>query len=83
MGRAGDSFLQESVGRDLLPKIFKGQETHGAPPGYYLALFWVTFWPAAPLAAVAAPAVWRHRREPPLRFLLAWVVPSGSCSNWS
>ena len=75
MGRAGDSFLQESVGRDLLAKIFKGQETHGAPPGYYLALFWVTFWPAAPLAAVAAPAVWRHRREPPLRFLLAWVVP--------
>jgi len=75
MGRAGDSFLQESVGRDLLAKIFKGQETHGAPPGYYLALFWVTFWPAAPLAAIAAPAVWRHRREPPLRFLLAWVVP--------
>jgi len=75
MGRAGDSFLQESVGRDLLAKIFKGQETHGAPPGYYLALFWVTFWPAAPLAAVATPAVWRHRREPPLRFLLAWVIP--------
>ena len=75
MGRAGDSFLQELVGRDLIAKIFKGQETHGAPPGYYLALFWVTFWPAAPLAAVAAPAVWRHRREPPLRFLLAWIIP--------
>ncbi len=61
MGRAGDSFLQESVGQDLFAKIFKGQETHGAPPGYYLLLFWLTFWPAAPLAAVAAPAVWRHR----------------------
>jgi 4-amino-4-deoxy-L-arabinose transferase-like glycosyltransferase len=75
MGRAGDSFLQESVGQDLIAKIFKGQETHGAPPGYYLVLFWATFWPAAPLAAVAAPAVWRQRREPTLRFLLAWVVP--------
>ncbi|MEJ0076758.1 MAG: glycosyltransferase family 39 protein [Alphaproteobacteria bacterium] len=75
MGRAGDSFLQESVGQDLLAKIFKGQETHGAPPGYYLLLFWATFWPAAPLAAVAAPAVWRHRREPPMRFLLAWLLP--------
>ena len=75
MGRAGESFLQESVGQDLLAKIFKGQETHGAPPGYYLVLFWLTFWPAAPLAAVAAPAVWRHRREPSMRFLLAWVVP--------
>src|SRR5947209_5108354 len=75
MGRAGESFLQESVGQDLFAKIFHGQETHGAPPGYYLLLFWVTFWPAAALAAVAAPAVWRHRREPALRFLLAWVVP--------
>src|SRR5437588_476465 len=75
MGRAGDSFLADSVGQDLFAKIFKGQETHGAPPGYYLLLFWVTFWPAAPLAAVAAPAVWRHRREPGLRFLLAWLVP--------
>jgi 4-amino-4-deoxy-L-arabinose transferase-like glycosyltransferase len=36
----------------------------------------VTFWPAAPLAAVAAPAVWRFRREPHTRFLLAWLVPS-------
>jgi 4-amino-4-deoxy-L-arabinose transferase-like glycosyltransferase len=75
MGRAGESFLQESVGQDLFAKIFKGQETHGAPPGYYLLLFWLTFWPAAPLAAVAAPAIWRQRREPALRFLLAWVVP--------
>ena len=75
MGRAGESFLQESVGQDLFAKIFKGQESHGAPPGYYLVLFWLTFWPAAPLAAVAAPAVWRHRAEPPVRFLLAWVVP--------
>src|SRR2546423_11223376 len=75
MGRAGDSFFQQSVGDDLFSKIFRGQETHGAPPGYYLLLFWVTFWPAAPLAAVAAPAVWRHKREPTMRFLLAWVVP--------
>jgi 4-amino-4-deoxy-L-arabinose transferase-like glycosyltransferase len=25
---------------------------------------------------MAAPSVWRHRREPPTRFLLAWLVPS-------
>jgi 4-amino-4-deoxy-L-arabinose transferase-like glycosyltransferase len=76
MAKSGDSFLQESVGQDLLSKILHGQETHGAPPGYYLALFWLTFWPAAPLAAVAAPAVWRERRVPTARFLIAWVVPS-------
>jgi 4-amino-4-deoxy-L-arabinose transferase-like glycosyltransferase len=76
MTKAGEDFLQESVGNDLLAKIFQGQETHGAPPGYYLLLFWLTFWPAAPLAAVAAPAVWRSRREPATRFLLAWSVPA-------
>ena len=76
LDKAGEAFLQDSVGQDLLSKIFKGQETHGAPPGYYLVLFWLTFWPAAPLAAVAAPAVWRHRRDAATRFLLAWLVPS-------
>lgn len=75
MGRAGDSFMQESLGQDLFSKIFKGQESHGAPPGYYLLLFWLSFWPAAPLAAVAAAPVWRYRREPATRFLLAWVLP--------
>jgi 4-amino-4-deoxy-L-arabinose transferase-like glycosyltransferase len=74
--KAGDSFLQESIQHDLLSKVFSGQETHGAPPGYYFVLFWLTFWPAAPLAAMAAPAVWQHRRERPARFLLAWLVPS-------
>src|SRR5258708_6775932 len=56
LDKAGEAFLQDSVGQDLLSKIFKGQETHGAPPGYYLVLFWLTFRPAAPLPAVASPA---------------------------
>src|ERR1700736_1782639 len=60
LDKAGEAFLQDSVGQDLLSKIFKGQETHGAPPGYYLVLFWLTFWPAAPPAAGAAPRGRRH-----------------------
>jgi 4-amino-4-deoxy-L-arabinose transferase-like glycosyltransferase len=75
-GRAGDSFFVESVGQDLFGKVISAQETHGAPPGYYLLLFWLTFWPGAPMAAVAAPSVWRHRRDVEVRFLLAWAVPS-------
>src|SRR5947209_8661042 len=73
--RAGDAFFADSVGGDMLSKI-GAQESHGAPPGVYLALFWVTFWPGAPLAAMAAPAVWRARREPGAQFLLAWLIPS-------
>ncbi|MGY3291841.1 4-amino-4-deoxy-L-arabinose transferase-like glycosyltransferase [Bradyrhizobium sp. LM3.6] len=73
--RAGDAFFADSVGGDMLSKL-GAQESHGAPPGLYLVLFWITFWPGAPLAAMAAPAVWRARREPGAQFLLAWLVPS-------
>jgi 4-amino-4-deoxy-L-arabinose transferase-like glycosyltransferase len=76
IGRAGDAFFAESVGQDLLSKVFAGQESHGAPPGYYFVLFWFTFWPGATLAALATPAVWAARREPATKFLLAWLVPS-------
>src|SRR5712692_2375291 len=73
--RAGDAFFANSIGGDMLSKL-AAQESHGAPPGVYLLLFWVTFWPGAPLAAMATPAVWRARREPGAQFLLAWLVPS-------
>jgi len=73
--RAGDAFFVDSIGGDMLSKL-AAQESHGAPPGVYLLLFWVTFWPGAPLAGLAAPAVWRARREPGAQYLLAWLVPS-------
>jgi 4-amino-4-deoxy-L-arabinose transferase-like glycosyltransferase len=73
--RAGDAFFTDSIGGDMLSKL-SAQESHGAPPGVYLLLFWLTFWPGAPLAAMAAPAVWRARREPGAQFLLAWLIPS-------
>jgi 4-amino-4-deoxy-L-arabinose transferase-like glycosyltransferase len=74
--RSGDSFFAQALGHDLLDKVANGQEAHGAPPGYYVLLFWVTFWPGSVLAGLAAPAAWRARREPSARFLLAWLIPS-------
>jgi 4-amino-4-deoxy-L-arabinose transferase-like glycosyltransferase len=76
LGRAGNTFLAESVGRDFASKIISSQEAHGAPPGYYLLLFWLTFWPGATLAAMAVPGVWAARREKGARFLLAWIEPA-------
>jgi len=73
--RAGDTFFTDSVGGDMLSKL-AAQESHGAPPGLYLLLFWITFWPGAPLAGMAAPAIWRARREPGAQYLLAWLLPS-------
>lgn len=74
--KSGDSFFMKSVGEDMLAKIVSGQEAHGAPPGFYFLLFFVTFWPGSVLAGLAAPMVWRARREPGAKFLLAWLLPS-------
>jgi len=69
------AFLEQSVGKDMLGKVAGGQESHGAWPGTYFAVFWATFWPFAPLAALATPWVWLNRRSPAVLFLLAWLVP--------
>jgi 4-amino-4-deoxy-L-arabinose transferase-like glycosyltransferase len=74
--RVGSQFLVASVGEDMLAKVASPQETHGAPPGLYVLLFFATFFPASILAGLAAPAVWAVRRQAAARFLLAWLVPS-------
>lgn len=77
VGEATDGgFLAEAVGKDLLPKLLAGQESHGAPPGYYLLLAAVTFWPGSLFLWPSLWRGWRQRTQPALRFLLAWVVPA-------
>ena len=76
VAKSGDSFFVQAIGEDMLAKVTSGQEAHGAPPGYYFALFWVTFWPTSVLAGFAVPMIWKARREPGAQFLLAWLIPS-------
>src|SRR5450759_386962 len=35
VAKSGDSFFVQAIGEDMLAKVISGQETHGAPPGYY------------------------------------------------
>src|SRR5579883_1991131 len=74
--RSHNAFLNDSVGRDFLPKLYSSAQGHGAPPGTYLLELGPMFFPGAMLAALAAPAIWAARREPGAKFLLAWLVPS-------
>lgn len=74
--RSGSAFFNASVGGDFLAKVGSAQETHWGPPGYYFALFWLTFFPTSMLAPMATGAAWKSRFEPETRFLLAWLVPS-------
>jgi 4-amino-4-deoxy-L-arabinose transferase-like glycosyltransferase len=69
-------FFADAVGHNLLGKVATGQQSHGAPPGYYLALFPLTFWPGSLFAALAAPFVWARRRTPAVRFCLCWIAPT-------
>ncbi|PWC34578.1 glycosyl transferase [Azospirillum sp. TSO35-2] len=74
--KSNGAFFAESVGHDMLGKVSGGQEGKGLPPGYYLGTFWVTFGPWSVLALLAVPWVWARRRLDPVRFCIAWIVPS-------
>ncbi len=76
IAKTGTAFFDEAIGKDMLGKVAGGQERHGAPPGTYLAVFWATFWPVAPLVALSAPFIWRNRKDDGVLFLLAWILPS-------
>ncbi|MBV9432247.1 MAG: glycosyltransferase family 39 protein [Hyphomicrobiales bacterium] len=70
------AFFRDAVEGDMLGKVAAAREAHGAPPGTYLLGSLVTLWPIAPLALIAAPAIWRARGDDAVLFLLAWLVPS-------
>ncbi|OYW60949.1 MAG: hypothetical protein B7Z31_03435 [Rhodobacterales bacterium 12-65-15] len=73
--RSEGAFWTGSVSADLLSKVASGQEGKGAPPGTYLVMLLFGFWPVVPLLILTLPAIWRARREPAVRFCLAWIIP--------
>jgi len=70
------AFITQSLGNDMAAKLAGAKESHGAPPGAYLAMFPVTFWPGSLFALLALPWTWRNRRDRAVAFCLAWIVPS-------
>ena len=68
-------FLSDSLGQDFLGKLIGAQESHGAPPLYYLALLMLSFWPGTLFLSPTIAWGWQQRRNAPERFLLAWGVP--------
>ena len=69
-------FWAEAIGGDLAPKIAGGDEGHGSPPGLYLLIAPLLFFPAALLLPAALSAGWSRRAEPAIRFLICWLVPA-------
>ena len=69
-------FWTEAIAGDLAPKVAGGDEGHGVPPGLYLLIAPILFFPAALLLPAALSAGWHRRTEPAIRFLICWLVPA-------
>lgn len=67
-------FLKTSIGINVIDRIRKGSEGHSAPPGYYLATIWGTYFPWCIFIPMAFVFAWQRRRIPMLRYSLAAVV---------
>ncbi|MBV9331455.1 MAG: glycosyltransferase family 39 protein [Alphaproteobacteria bacterium] len=67
-------FFQQSLGHDFALKVVSGQETHGAPPGYYLGLAAVTLWPASLFVLPALRDGIRGHSNAAARFNLTWAA---------
>lgn len=73
--RTEGAFFETALGWNALGKVADAHQGHGGPPGFYLALVWVTFWPAASLLAALLPWIWAERRRREVVVLLCLVVP--------
>jgi 4-amino-4-deoxy-L-arabinose transferase-like glycosyltransferase len=73
--RTEGAFFATALGWNALGKVTEVHQGHGGPPGLYLALVWVTFWPGAPLLAAALGWIWTERRRREVQVLLALVLP--------
>ena len=69
-------FAEASAGRDLLAKIWEGQNGIIGLPGFHSVTFWATAWPFSLLVLMALPWIWKHRKDANVRFCLCWILPT-------
>jgi 4-amino-4-deoxy-L-arabinose transferase-like glycosyltransferase len=76
MARSEGAFAEQSLQKDMLGKLIAAQEGHAGPPGYYAATLFLGLWPFALPAGLALFRLAARRREPAIRFCLAWLLPA-------
>jgi 4-amino-4-deoxy-L-arabinose transferase-like glycosyltransferase len=69
-------FYEQALRQDFGAKLVGGQETHGAWPGYYLAIVTLSFWPAVLFLAPGVGVAIRRHTDAAIRFLLVWTGAS-------
>ncbi|MEX3007192.1 ArnT family glycosyltransferase [Hoeflea sp. TYP-13] len=74
--KSGGAFWHEALGRDMLGKVASGQESHGAPPGYYIVTYSLYMWPFGLIAIIGGTnGLRRMFTDPRLMFCVAWYIP--------
>ena len=68
------AFLGIAIGGDFLPKLASGQESHGAPPGSYLLVFALLFFPASLFLGWIGRLGWSAVKADSIRFLICWIA---------
>jgi 4-amino-4-deoxy-L-arabinose transferase-like glycosyltransferase len=72
---ANSNFLMDMIHGDLLPKVLGGQQSHGMPPGYFLFIFPLMFWPGSLFFGYGCYYGIQKKCQPSERFLLTWIIP--------
>jgi len=73
--RSEGAFFATALGWNALGKVTEVHQGHGGPPGFYLALLWVTFWPASPFLLASLGWIWAQRGRREVQVLLCLIVP--------
>jgi 4-amino-4-deoxy-L-arabinose transferase-like glycosyltransferase len=71
----GGQFFSDAIGQDLAPKLAGKSENPSIPPGAHLLISPLIMWPGSVLIPAAIWAGWTLRKDPRVRFLLAWAIP--------
>jgi 4-amino-4-deoxy-L-arabinose transferase-like glycosyltransferase len=71
----GGQFFTDAIGQDLAPKLAGKSENPAIPPGAHLLISPLIMWPGSILIPAAVWTGWTLRKDPRVRFLLAWVIP--------
>jgi 4-amino-4-deoxy-L-arabinose transferase-like glycosyltransferase len=68
-------FFSDAIGQDLAPKLAGKSENPSIPPGAHLLISPLIMWPGSVLIPAAMWTGWTLRKDPRIRFLLAWAIP--------
>lgn len=69
-------FMVDAFGHDFAAKLIGAEESHWGPPGYYVGMLFVFFWPAWLFLVPAGIYAWARRHEGAVRFLISWLIPA-------